>query len=357
MVTVEHSLSTVIRECMLERIASFFEQTGLVNDKIDDWAHAHGFQTDRVNRLISYCRRVNILPMAAKSSKDISWASAFEIAWKRVQSKDYGSDRLGRSLQLIAGKRGYEYLRRRMRFQMELVHPFLNTATLSTNLKEGLSQWGRLFGAQVKGYFDLAKVNPQLYQIFIEEIEEYTKNESLAAVEFVSNLAPKNLLDVGGGHGRLARNILAVTPSLDRVVVFDKNLPGTVADLSTESRLQFVRGSFWETLPPALTVVPYSTVLLSAVLHNWSNDKCVEILSRMKKVLVPHGRILICDHLLDEKNMSASESDFFMLLHTDEGCERTLEEMAVILEHSGLEIEHCFRPKRGRSVIVCKNKI
>ncbi|GJN25437.1 hypothetical protein PR202_gb13264 [Eleusine coracana subsp. coracana] len=87
-----------------------------------------------------------------------------------------------------------------------------------------------------------------------------------------------SLVDVGGGHGSLARAIAAMFPSI-RCTVMD--LAHVVADAPAIAggNVQFVAGNMFESIPSA------DAVLLKYVLHCWSDDDCVKILRNCKNAI------------------------------------------------------------------------
>jgi SAM-dependent methyltransferase/DNA-binding HxlR family transcriptional regulator len=107
--------------------------------------------------------------------------------------------------------------------------------------------------------------------------------------------APTRLLDVGGGDGTLAAQLLAEAPGLT-VDVY--NLPAVgplVRQTSNRTgypdRLGFVAGDFLtEPLPAG-----YDVICFVRVLHDWPTPIARRLVENAYQALPPHGVLLICE--------------------------------------------------------------
>lgn len=105
----------------------------------------------------------------------------------------------------------------------------------------------------------------------------------------------RRFLDVGGGAGTLAAQVLTDAPEL-RVDVY--NLPAvaplveqTRAGCAAPERLGFVGGDFFaEPLPGG-----YDTMAFVRVLHDWPNDVSRLLVEKAYAALPPGGQLLICE--------------------------------------------------------------
>ncbi|KAI4317423.1 hypothetical protein L6164_025291 [Bauhinia variegata] len=81
-------------------------------------------------------------------------------------------------------------------------------------------------------------------------------------------------------------------------------------------------------------------IMLKAVLHNWDDDKCLEILRNCYKALPENGKVIVVDKILPEipeptgASMLASVIDNLMLIITG-GKERTVKEYENLCKRSG----------------------
>jgi hypothetical protein len=152
--------------------------------------------------------------------------------------------------------------------------------------------------------------------------------DRLAALEWRDD---ETVVDIGGGNGALLCALLARRPEL-RGVVFD--LPETVRDESDfGDRLSFVAGSFFEEVPPA------DAYILSAILHDWNDDRAMEILRTIGTAAGPESRLLIVDGVIEPGNEPNGMKWLDLLMLVIGGKERTEPEWRELLDGAGFTID------------------
>ena len=146
------------------------------------------------------------------------------------------------------------------------------------------------------------------------------------------------LVDVGGGHGRLLSAILAAYPSMYGVL-FD--LPHafeggqrTMAESGLSPRCEVVSGDFFRSMP-----VGANAYILSRVIHDWADDKAVEILKVVRHAMPVKGRLLLFETMIRARNRLsyALLSDLNMIIRTG-GCERTEAEYRALYKAAGFKL-------------------
>jgi len=146
-----------------------------------------------------------------------------------------------------------------------------------------------------------------------------------------------SVVDVGGGQGVLIEAVLTRHEHLTGTV-FD--LPHVVAQAPTAeatpsvaSRWSAASGSFFDAVPAA------DCYLLKAVLHDWPDDRCVEILRACRRGLRPRGVVLVVETLLGREGheVDAAFSDLNMLVLPG-GRERTEQEYAALFDAADLQL-------------------
>jgi hypothetical protein len=155
------------------------------------------------------------------------------------------------------------------------------------------------------------------------------------------------VVDVGGGQGLLLEAVLAGHP----------HLTGTVFDLShvvaqspvhaeLAPRWSSVAGSFFEELPPA------DAYLLKSIIHDWPDDRCVDILRTCARSLRPGGVVLVVETVLGRPGheVQAAFSDLNMLVMPG-GRERTKEEYAALFTAAGLALTRVVDTSTRMSVL------
>ncbi|KAJ7981527.1 O-methyltransferase [Quillaja saponaria] len=144
----------------------------------------------------------------------------------------------------------------------------------------------------------------------------------------------ESLVDVGGGTGTVAKAIGKAFPPLE-CTVFD--LPHVVADLQDSENLKFVGGDMFEAIPPA------DAILLKWILHDWSDEECVKLLTKCKEAIIrkgQEGKVIIIDMIMENKkgdDESVETQLFFdmLMMALLTGRERNEKEWAKLIFSAG----------------------
>jgi O-methyltransferase/methyltransferase family protein len=140
------------------------------------------------------------------------------------------------------------------------------------------------------------------------------------------------IADIGGGRGHLLRAVLEQTPAV-RGVLFDR--AQVVNDLPHEPRIAVQAGSFFtDALPQA------DCYLLSNVIHDWSDQDSVSILTAIRAAASSSSTLLLFEFVVpeDASEFDASDIDVFMLALVG-GRERTLAEYTDLLEQARWKVQ------------------
>ncbi|KAK7271030.1 hypothetical protein RJT34_26615 [Clitoria ternatea] len=138
------------------------------------------------------------------------------------------------------------------------------------------------------------------------------------------------LVDVGGGTGRMLSMITSMYPSM-KGINFD--LPHVVEKAPTFPGVEHVGGDMYESVPQG------DAMMLKAVLHNWSDEKCISLLKNCHKSLPQNGKVIVVDFIVPETSGSdvskiVSITDNLMFV-TVGGRERTKDEFEALAKSSG----------------------
>lgn len=160
--------------------------------------------------------------------------------------------------------------------------------------------------------------------------------DGLVAAVGVSGV--RRLLDVGGGPATYTKAFLAASPALS-ATLFD--LPAVV-EIARErlekagllSRVTLVPGDFeTDELPPG-----HDLVWLSAIIHQNSPEQNDALYARIFRALVPGGRLLVRDHVMDALRTHPRAGALFavnMLVGTAGGGTYTFDEIRAGLARAG----------------------
>lgn len=205
----------------------------------------------------------------------------------------------------------------------------------SYSLTTGESAFTHVMGAP---FFDYLEQNPELGIPFQQQMAVYAAMTDPALVAAYDFLPFRTVCDVGGGTGSFLKRILEANPHL-RGTLYD--MPGVVKNHVLEDvaeRVEVVAGSFFEPVPSA------DLLILKAILHDWSDEKCALILARCREAMPPDGRLLIIDQLLQEPmDFMSLFYDLHMLVQIG-GRERTEAELRSLLADAGLQMRRVIIP-------------
>ncbi|HVH86072.1 MAG TPA: methyltransferase, partial [Terriglobales bacterium] len=142
-------------------------------------------------------------------------------------------------------------------------------------------------------------------------------------------------VDVGGGEGQLLMRILELYPEMTGVV-FDvaHGLGSARRTMGNAERCSYIAGNFFGAVPEGA-----DAYVLCGVVHDWSDDLAVVILSNCRKAMARNSRALIVEMIVPKTN-SASFSkllDLNMMVMTA-GRERTKSEFLALLDVADLRV-------------------
>jgi O-methyltransferase domain len=176
-------------------------------------------------------------------------------------------------------------------------------------------------------------------------------SEPAAIVEAYDFAEIGTLIDVGGSTGNLLATILAANPHV-RGIVFD--LPAVEAharrlfeERSVSSRCEFIGGSFFEGVPSG-----GDAYVLSHVINDWPEEKCLSILRNVRKAMSAHARLLVIEQVITSGHDSdqAKFLDLISLTITG-GRHRTEEEHAELMARAGLRLVRAVATSQPVSIL------
>lgn len=191
---------------------------------------------------------------------------------------------------------------------------------LEDAVREGTNRWKQTFGLEGSIFSHFFRTEDAMRE-FQKGMHGFGRISSPAVVSAFELRRFHRLIDLGGGTGHLADAARARYPHL-QTAVFDlpavaRLCPGTIA------------GDFFtDPLPEA------DLYSLSRVLHDWSEEKIRQLLSKIYAALPQGGGLLIGEKLLEPHYVSAHMQSLNMLVVT-EGRERTSAEYEALLRAAG----------------------
>ena len=145
-------------------------------------------------------------------------------------------------------------------------------------------------------------------------------------------LAPSNFAEVGRSY----KNIVRVSLGFQRFNfgIWVKGAPSFIKSYGLESRIDVRSGNFFESIPSGA-----DAYLLKHILHDWSDEDCLRILTNVYMVAKPGTKLLVVDAVIGARNEHEFGKilDIQMLVHLS-GKERTQAEWKELLHAAGFQL-------------------
>ena len=221
-------------------------------------------------------------------------------------------------------------------------------------LKTGIGASQKLFN---KDIFSYVQDNPGQHDVFVKGMGN--TSDLFAPVLLSSyDFSPYNhIIDIGGGHGSLLCHILTKYKGL-KATLFDckhvvERAAANIESYGLKGRIVITDGDFFQEVPGGGDLY-----VLKNILHDWGNDNSLIILQNICKVMTSKSKLLITDTIIKRNNNYSYGKmlDILMLLGTQDGRERTLDEFRIILEKSGFVINKVIPTVSPFSLIECKKQ-
>jgi hypothetical protein len=199
--------------------------------------------------------------------------------------------------------------------------------------------------------FEYLKQHPAEASDFSEAMVGFHGEEPPAVAQAYDFSGFKNVVDVGGATGNLLAAILSSHPG-PRGVLFD--MPHVVTEAppllkahGVDDRVTIEAGSFFDTVPAG-----GDCYLLSHIIHDWNEGKCLTILGHCRKAIKPGGRLLIIEMVLPAGDTPhpGKVLDMVMLVFPG-GQERTEAEYGALLDKAGFRLSRVVPTASAVSVV------
>ena len=187
-------------------------------------------------------------------------------------------------------------------------------------------------------------------EAFIGAMDVVGRSLSKEIADFYDLSPFKRLLDIGGATGTYTLAFLEKNPEMT-AVLFDLPDVITLAEARLEregilGRVELVAGDFcYDELPRGCDLA-----LLSAIIHQNSPQKNLDLYRKVHRALVPGGKLLIRDHVMDPERTFPPQGTLFainMMVNTEGGDTYTFAEIRDTLEETGfVEVKLVRRGER-----------
>jgi hypothetical protein len=198
--------------------------------------------------------------------------------------------------------------------------------------------------------FEYATHEPTYGKAFDDGMSSYSRLQTAWTIEALRGCdftSITHLCDVGGGQGHLLCQLLVQNPHLvgtvlERSSVIEDSQTLWAERLHVCDRCSYVAGDMFVSVPAA------DAYIMKMILHDWSDDECVQILKNLHR----HGgtacRVFIVEHVIPDTGKPDFASLFDMhMMCWGTGRERTVQEYRRLLQQSGWSFVAGWFPPSG----------
>ena len=216
------------------------------------------------------------------------------------------------------------------------------------SLKTGETAMEQAWGMPIFAY--LAQ-HPEEAKHFGEAMVGFHGSEPPAVAAAYDFAGLRTVVDVGGGTGHLLTTILRARPHV-RGILYD--LPHVapearkrVEESGVAARCEVRSDDFFEDVPEG-----GDAYLLSHIIHDWDERRCVSLLGRCHRAMPPQGRLMIVEAVMpaDDAPHPGKLLDLVMLT-VPGGMERTAEEYGELLAKASFRLTRVVPTSSPASIV------
>jgi len=216
-------------------------------------------------------------------------------------------------------------------------------------LGDHYNAWGNLLYSIKTGNISFVKVEGmsvwKYYETHPEEGVNFMKAMTGSTKAAINNVIPaydfsgfKTIVDVGGGNGAFLTAVLEQAKQA-KGIVFDEEYvveetEKALRENGNTDRCIAEAGNFFESVTPGA-----DAYIMKHILHDWSDEKSVEILNNCGKAMKPGSKLLVIESVIPEGNVPhpGKFMDINMMAMTG-GKERTEKEFVTLFAKAGLKL-------------------
>jgi hypothetical protein len=218
-----------------------------------------------------------------------------------------------------------------------------------TTVKSGTNAFERIHQMPIWQWF---QKHPQEGQIFAEAMVNLTQLDAPVIAKTYPFSEIRSLCDVAGGRGTLLTEILHHHPHLN-AVLFDEShiLEKALSFLEQRGVAAVVErksGNFFERVPRG-----HDAYLVKDILHDWDDERCIQILTNIRQAIAPKGRLLVAEVLVEKQTTQKPGPlmDVHMMTVCCEGRQRSRNEFKELFQKCGFKMNRVFSTPFPISII------
>jgi hypothetical protein len=216
------------------------------------------------------------------------------------------------------------------------------------SVQTGQSCFEKYFG---EPFFDHLSTHPEEAAMFSDLLIGHNSADAPAIAAAYDFSSCSHIADIGGATGHIVTTVLAGHPG-PRGTLFDlpHNQSGAAELIQSRGmadRVTFSAGSFFESIPTGCDLY-----MLSHIIHDWSEEQCLNILGNCHRAMSPTSRLLIIEMVLPDGNAFHPGKMLDMtMLATTSGQERTESEYRALLEKANFQLTRVIPTSSAVSIV------
>lgn len=219
------------------------------------------------------------------------------------------------------------------------------TGELTETIRTGKTPFDRIFG---KPFFDYLASDAAAGATFHRGMSSLSELENGPIARSYDFSPFQKVVDVGGGHGGFLIEVLQSSPNV-RGVLFDHAhvlAESRIVRAGLSERCEHVTGDFFQAVPAGADVY-----VLKRILHDWSDEVCVNILRNCRSAMSPSGRVLVVDTVIPPGNGPHGGKVLdVMMMASLPGRERTEVEFQKLFAQAGLRLSRVIATPTAMSI-------
>jgi hypothetical protein len=212
---------------------------------------------------------------------------------------------------------------------------------LDFSIKTGKSSFENIYGLP---FFDFLNDNPEKLHAYHKAMYQYAKDDYKTLPDVIDFRKHQSIMDVGGGYGAVLESIKAKNTNIE-CILFD--LPKVIEKV-TIPEIQKIGGTFFERIQSQS-----EAIVLSRVLHDWSDKKAIVILRNCYEALPSNGTLYVIENCTDKLKIDLSLLSLNMTAMC-ESYERTTSEYVSLCEIAGFNFEHVLNLNELQTILIFK---
>lgn len=202
-----------------------------------------------------------------------------------------------------------------------------------------------------KNLFEWLSEHPELSTQFNQSMTGVFGREPVLVAEAYDFSLFDSIVDVGGNNGNALSLMLKQHPGPSGMVYDQPHViteaESLLAERGMNDRIAVQAGDFFDSVPSG-----FDCYILSHIIHDWDDDKSVQILANCRKGINPDGKLLILEWVLPEGDIPhvAKVVDINMMMLTG-GEERTGKQYGRLLEKAGFHLTRIIPTESECSIV------